>query len=106
MENAQATLIRNVLAMASAKGWSLNRLADAAGISHGSISYFARGETAPSLTTITRLAAALDAPVAALFWPEDLVPFAEARRMLARRGPVGSRGDGARGPLAPPREAK
>ena len=45
---------------ALAKGYSINRLADFAGLSRGFVSEMLRGQKVPSLDTVERIAAALD----------------------------------------------
>lgn len=49
-----------VTALADEKGWSINRLADFAGISRGYLSDVLRGKKAASLRTVALIASALE----------------------------------------------
>jgi transcriptional regulator with XRE-family HTH domain len=55
-----------VRALASARGWSLNQLADFAGLGRGFVSEVLRARKAPTLDTVEKLAAALDVEAAEL----------------------------------------
>ena len=49
------------------RGWSLGQLAAETGLSKGMLSKIENGQSAPSLSTLARLATALDAPLTAFF---------------------------------------
>ena len=53
-------LISRVQELAKRKGYSVNRLADFAGISRGHLSNVLRGQMSPTLRTLDRIAEALD----------------------------------------------
>jgi transcriptional regulator with XRE-family HTH domain len=48
-------------------GWSMTRLAEETGLSKGMLSKIEHGRSAPSLSTLARLATALDVPLTAFF---------------------------------------
>ena len=64
VERVLATQLRELRARL---GWSLARLADEAGMSKGMLSKIENSQTTPSLSTLVRLATALDAPITAFF---------------------------------------
>ena len=63
----QAVVTSRIRQLAEAKGYSINRLADFAGISAGYLSTVVRGKKSPSLRTITKIADALDVNPLELF---------------------------------------
>jgi transcriptional regulator with XRE-family HTH domain len=63
------------------QGWTLQRLADACGVTRSLLSKIENGRAAPSVATLTRLAAALGVPVSAL-----LEEGGEATTVVARPG--------------------
>ncbi|MEI8057021.1 MAG: XRE family transcriptional regulator [Actinomycetes bacterium] len=64
VERVLATQLRE---LRTRRGWSLARLADETGMSKGMLSKIENGQTTPSLSTLVRLATALDAPITAFF---------------------------------------
>jgi transcriptional regulator with XRE-family HTH domain len=70
-------------------GLTLQRLARAVGVSQSLISQVERGLASPSITTLRRIAAALDVPIAALFLGDDVASHGETdrlgRRLVVRR---------------------
>ena len=52
-----------ILELAKKKGYSVNRLADFAGISRGHLSNILRGRMSPTLRTLDRIALALEVQV-------------------------------------------
>lgn len=52
---------RNVRIACDERGWSVNRLADFAGLGRGYVSEMMRGEKIPTLTTVEKIADALEA---------------------------------------------
>jgi transcriptional regulator with XRE-family HTH domain len=70
-------------------GLTLQRLASAVGVSQSLISQVERGLASPSITTLRRIAAALDVPIAALFLGDDVASHGETdrlgRRLVVRR---------------------
>ncbi len=59
----QDNLVASVGKLAKANGWSMNRTADAAGISRSGLSNIMRGKKSPTLATVEKLAAAFEVPV-------------------------------------------
>jgi transcriptional regulator with XRE-family HTH domain len=70
-------------------GLTLQSLARAVGVSQSLISQVERGLASPSITTLRRIAAALDVPIAALFLGDDVASHGETdrlgRRLVVRR---------------------
>ena len=71
MGEAQAALIENVRKLAKRQRLSMNRLADAAGVSRGALSDILNSVQSPTLTTLEKLAAALGVPAGKLLLPQD-----------------------------------
>ena len=69
--DAHAILITRVGTLAKRKALSINRLADAAGISRGYLSGVLRGVHSPSVQTVEKLAMALEVEVWQLFKHAD-----------------------------------
>ena len=67
--DAHAILIARIDELASKHGYSINRLADAAGISRGYLSSVLRGKFSPSVKTLEKLALALNVPAYELLRP-------------------------------------
>lgn len=67
LEGAALEFGRKVRALRLERRMTLRALADAAGVSQSLISQVERGLASPSITTLRRMAAALDVPIAALF---------------------------------------
>ncbi len=61
---------RNILKLAGRKKWSINLLADFAGISRGYLSTLLRGKKSPTLRTLEKIANALEVEVGELFGGE------------------------------------
>ncbi len=75
----------NVRHYRKARGMSQEQCADAAGLSPGMMGKVERGETAPSLDSVEKIAAALDLPAAVLFGADiTTVPTGERARLLAQ----------------------
>jgi transcriptional regulator with XRE-family HTH domain len=70
-------------------GLTLQKLANAVGVSQSLISQVERGLASPSITTLRRIAAALDVPIAALFLGDEDGSHDESdglgRRLVVRR---------------------
>ena len=64
VERVLATQLRE---LRTRRGWSLAKLADETQMSKGMLSKIENGQTTPSLSTLVRLANALDAPLTAFF---------------------------------------
>src|SRR5581483_1803366 len=69
---------------------TLQSVAMAAGVSPSLLSQVERGLTSPSITTLRRVAAALNVPVAALFVGDGVAPSGgeklDGQRIIVRRG--------------------
>jgi transcriptional regulator with XRE-family HTH domain len=65
-------------------GLTLQRLARSVGVSQSLISQVERGLASPSITTLRRIAAALDVPIAALFLGDEVASRGETDRMGKR----------------------
>jgi len=75
----------NVRHYRKARGLSQEEFADAAKLSVAMISKIERGETAPSLESVEKIAVALDVPEAVLFSAGTMtVPTGERGRLLQR----------------------
>ncbi|MBB4661389.1 cupin domain-containing protein [Conexibacter arvalis] len=72
------------------QGLTLQELAGRAGVSQSLISQVERGIASPSITTLRRLAAALNVPIAALFVEHDQAESSaeelDGKRIIVRRG--------------------
>ena len=64
VERVLATQLRE---LRTRRGWALAKLADETQMSKGMLSKIENGQTTPSLSTLVRLANALDAPLTAFF---------------------------------------
>ena len=70
-------LARQIRALRSAHGLSLEGLAAKSGVSRSNISLIERGESSPTATVLDKLAAALGVSLAAMFANEPTAPAAE-----------------------------
>ena len=75
---------RKIRARRQQAGLTLQKLATAVGVSQSLISQVERGRASPSITTLRRIAAALDVPIAALFLGDEVPSPGETDR-LGRR---------------------
>lgn len=64
-------LVANIRKMARRRGWSINRTADAAGVSRSGLSNIMRGSKSPTLVTVEKLAIALEVPALDLLKSAD-----------------------------------
>jgi transcriptional regulator with XRE-family HTH domain len=64
---AERVLAARLRELRAKRGWSLSRLAEVTGLSKGMLSKVENAQAAPSLSTLARLATALDAPLTAFF---------------------------------------
>ena len=67
MGDLHDNLVSNVRRLAKRQGWSMNRTADAAGVSRSGLSNIMRGAKSPTLETVEKLAAAFEVPPLKLF---------------------------------------
>ncbi len=67
MDAVHRHLTRKIDALRTAKGLSINRLADFAGVSRGYLSRVLKGQQSPSVKTLAKLAEALGVSVGELF---------------------------------------
>jgi transcriptional regulator with XRE-family HTH domain len=79
---ATLALARRVKASRLSKGWTLDDLARASGVSRALISKVERGEVSPTAATLAKLAAGLAVTVASLFADETLEAIPVARRNM------------------------
>ncbi|MBL8919000.1 MAG: helix-turn-helix transcriptional regulator [Myxococcaceae bacterium] len=79
-----ATIAVRVRAQRLAKGWSLEKLAEAAGLSRDAVVRIERGDRNPRLGTTEALAAALEVPLVELIAPSE-EPGGEDARILVIR---------------------
>ena len=75
---------RKIRARRQQAGLTLQRLASAVGVSPSLISQVERGRASPSITTLRRIAAALEVPIAALFLGDQAPSPGETDRMGKR----------------------
>lgn len=99
MDHAAAALAAvigtRVRAHRQARGWTLDALAEAAGVSRRMVVSVEQGEVNPSLATLLRLAEALRIGLPALVEPAEATPVSVVRRGDAAvlwNGPRGGRG--------------
>lgn len=71
MGSLQDNLVKQIRKMARRKRWSMNRTADAAGISHSGMSNIMRGAKSPTLATVEKLAVAFEVPALALLRDDE-----------------------------------
>lgn len=71
--DAHAILISRIQELAEKRGFSINRLADAAGISRGYLSSVLRQKFSPSVKTLEKIALALEVPPFELLRPRPAV---------------------------------
>ena len=67
MDPTHEALGAQVRRLAKRRGLSLNHLADRAGVARGTLSDVLNGKQSPTLTTLVKVAGALNLPVGALF---------------------------------------
>lgn len=72
----------NVRHQRKAKGWTLEQLATAVGVSAVTIGKIERGKAAPLFETAEKIAAALDVPAPVLFGADALPGTGERARLL------------------------
>ena len=63
-----------------ARGWTIDRLAEASGVSRAMISKIERGESSPTAVVLGKLSAALQLSMPELFSPAAVLPVAAAGR--------------------------
>lgn len=71
---AQEQVLERIRELSRARGYSINLLADFAGVSRGHMSRILRGEKSPTLKTLGRIAEGLDVPLRDLFDPPGEAP--------------------------------
>jgi len=71
VDPVRAALADNVRRLAEARGLSLYVLADFAGLSRAYLYAILRGEKSPTITTVAKLASALDVPAWQLLKPVE-----------------------------------
>jgi transcriptional regulator with XRE-family HTH domain len=89
IEEEALELGRKIRALRLQEGMTLQRLATAVGVSQSLISQVERGLASPSITTLRRIASALNVPIAALFLGSGEASNGETdrlgRRLVVRR---------------------
>lgn len=83
MEQNATTIPARLRAVRTARGFTLDQLADAAGVGRATISKIERGETSPTATILARIAAGLGISVASLF-SENSAPASSDAPALVR----------------------
>ena len=73
MGSLQDNLVKQVRKRAKRKRWTMNRTADAAGISHSGLSNIMRGAKSPTLETVEKLGVAFEVPAIELLRDDDPV---------------------------------
>ncbi len=81
MDSGHDNLVLNLKRLARRRRCSMNRLADAAGVARGALSDILAKRQSPTLTTLQKLADALEVPVGNLLLP----PVEEHGRFPAQR---------------------
>lgn len=69
--DTHAAVARRILDLARGKKYSINRLADFAGVDRGALSRILRQQNSPTLRTLEKLAEALEVKVRDLFGDEE-----------------------------------
>ena len=87
MDAPHDNLIRQVKRLAKKRGLSMNRLADAAGVARGTLSDVLSKTQSPTLSTLHKLAVALEVPTGRLLLPDEPGP-AKAPSTIAQRSKV------------------
>ncbi|MGI5472867.1 helix-turn-helix domain-containing protein [Streptomyces sp. CA-132043] len=80
-----------IRALRKQRGWSVQQLAEASGVSRRMLTQIELGQANPSLATVDRVARALDTDFAALALPADGAASAEVEGTLVWRAPDGSK---------------
>ncbi|WP_349367460.1 XRE family transcriptional regulator [Salinarimonas sp.] len=83
MEPTPTSLPARLRAARIARRWTLDQLADAAGVGRATISKIERGDASPTAAILARIAAGLEVSVASLF-SENAAPAPAAASPLAR----------------------
>jgi transcriptional regulator with XRE-family HTH domain len=76
----KAIFARRVRELAEERDWSVNHLADFAGLGRGFVSELLRGKKSPTLDTVEKVAAALEVEAWTLLKPGEGRNKAKARR--------------------------
>ena len=63
-------LAATLKALRQARGWSLSKLADEAGVSKAMLGQIERNESSPTVSTLWKIATALNVPVFTFITPE------------------------------------
>ncbi|MEU7484193.1 XRE family transcriptional regulator [Streptomyces sp. NPDC042319] len=79
-----------IRALRKQRGWSVQQLAEAGGVSRRMLTQIELGQANPSLATVDRVARALDTDFAALALPADDAANAEVEGTLVWQAPDGS----------------
>nr|WP_046113841.1 helix-turn-helix domain-containing protein [Aquincola tertiaricarbonis] len=79
-----ALIARRVHALRSARGYSLEALAERSGVSRSNISLIERGQSSPTAAVLDKLATGLGVTLASLFEPDAATAAAEPPSPLAR----------------------
>ncbi|WP_433214654.1 helix-turn-helix domain-containing protein [Microtetraspora malaysiensis] len=88
VEEVSQTLAANLRAARGLRGWRLDDLAEASGVSRGMIHQIETARSNPSVATLTRLCSALDVPISQLVeMPTQLgSPARRADALVSRHG--------------------
>ena len=71
--NGDETLGAKIREIRGLKGWTLKQLSEMSGLNINTLSLIEKGKTSPSISTLQRLATALDAPIKEFFEPVEPV---------------------------------
>lgn len=77
-------LVKRIRKLARRHGWSMNRTADAAGISRSGLSNIMRKTKSPTLDTVAKLAAAFEVSALELLAADDPAPAVQVPRLSKR----------------------
>jgi transcriptional regulator with XRE-family HTH domain len=82
VDGSELSLIfaKRVRELADDRGWSINHLADFAGLGRGFVSELLRGKKSPTLDTVGKLAAAFEVEAWTLLKPGDARSKGKTRR--------------------------
>ncbi len=87
MDSGHDDVILNLKRIAKSRRWSMNRLADAAGVSRSALSDILSKRQSPTPTTLQRLADALEVPLGVNCRPTSRRAITRSQRLDVRDSP-------------------
>ncbi|WP_136246981.1 helix-turn-helix domain-containing protein [Halomonas borealis] len=93
MQDISQHIVERLRALRRAEGWSLDRTAQATGVSKAMLGQIERGESSPTVATLWKIASGFRVPFSSLFEP-TLVEGGEAATVASRQVVTGGAGGG------------